>query len=184
MTRGRWAALAALAALLAGCSLTGDDGPASTLHAPASAPAGLCESGQAYAHATLGYHACFPAGWQQRDYSAEPGSNGALSVIVFGPEPTVPRHVPAAADFSVPIEVRVVAGPKAALESSLTGGNKVDHITVAGAQADRIKVTQDGPALGAVIIVLEHLGDTFELQKGPGAGYGDEFDRFVASFGF
>lgn len=184
MTRGRWAAYAALAVLLAGCSLTGDDSAASTLHPPASAPAGLCQTGQAYAHATLGYHACFPDGWGERDYTAEPGANGALSVVAFGPPATIPTHVPPGTEFSVPIEVRVVAGPKEGLEASLTGGNLVDHTTVAGVPADRISVTQDGPAQGAVIVVLEHLGDTFELEKAPGAGYGAEFDRFVASFGF
>jgi hypothetical protein len=55
---------------------------------------------------------------------------------------------------------------------------------VAGSPADRIRVIQEGPAQGSVIIVLEHLGDTFELEKGPGAGYAAEFDGFVASFGF
>jgi len=89
-----------------------------------------------------------------------------------------------ATEFSVPIEVRVVAGPKDGIEPSLTAGNQVDHVIVAGTQADRIRVTQDGPAQGAVIVVLEHLGDTFELEKGPGTDYEPEFERFVASFGF
>lgn len=176
--------MAALAVLLAGCSLFGDDNPASTLHPPASAPAGLCQSGQAYAHATLGYHACFPNGWKQRDYTAEPGANGALSVVAFGPEAAVPAHVPPDTEFSAPIEVRVVAGSKDGVEPSLTAGNQVDQIIVAGVLADRIRVTQEGPAQGALIVVLEHLGNTFELEKGPGNGYGPEFDRFVASFGF
>ena len=184
MTRGRWVAVAALPVLLAGCSLTGDETPASTLHAPASAPAGLCQSGQAYAHATLGYHACFPDGWRQRDYTAEPGANGAVSVVAFGPDATVPAHVPAATEFAVPIEVRVVGGAKAGFESSLTPGNQVDHVTVAGMAADRIRVTQDGPAQGAVIVVFEYQGDTFELEKGPGTSYQPEFDTFLASFGF
>ncbi|HYS30239.1 MAG TPA: hypothetical protein VEQ12_12185 [Candidatus Limnocylindria bacterium] len=184
MNRGPWVAVAALPVLLAGCSLTGDETPASTLHAPASAPAGLCPSGQAYAHATLGYHACFPNGWRQRDYTAEPGANGALSVVAFGPEATVPTHVPAATEFAVPIEVRVVGGAKAGFESSLTAGNQVDHVTVAGVTADRIRVTQDGPAQGAVIVVFEYQGDTFELEKGPGSSYQPEFETFLASFGF
>jgi hypothetical protein len=182
--RGRWVAVAALPVLLAGCSLTGDESPASTLHAPASPPAGLCQNGQAYAHATLGYHACFPDGWRQRDYTAEPGANGALSVVAFGPEATVPAHVPPATGFAVPIEVRVVGGAKAGFESSLTPGNQVDHVTVAGVTADRIRVTQDGPAQGAVIVIFEYLGDTFELEKGPGNSYQPEFETFLASFGF
>jgi hypothetical protein len=177
------ASLACLAVLLSSCSPTGDD-TTSGLHPPASAPAGLCHTGQAYAHATLGYHACFPDGWRQRDYTAEPGANGALSVVAFGPELTVPVHVPPGTEFSVPIEVRVVAGPKDGLEPSLTAGNQVDHVIVAGTQADRIRVTQEGPAQGAVIVVLEHLGDTFELEKGTGTDYQPEFEGFVASFGF
>jgi hypothetical protein len=183
VTRGRWGAVATLALLLAGCSYTGDDN-ASTLHPLASAPAGTCSTGQAYAHATLSYHACFPDGWRWRDYTAEPGANGALSVVAFGPDVAVPTHVPVATEFSAPIEVRVLAGPKDGFEASLTSGNQVDHLAVAGATADRIRVTQDGPAQGVVIVVFEHQGDTFELEKGPGTSYQPEFDQFVASFGF
>jgi hypothetical protein len=80
--------------------------------------------------------------------------------------------------------VRVIAGAKDGLERSLISGNQVDHVTVAGSTADRIRVTQDGPALGAVIVVFEHLGDTFELEKAPGGGYEPEFESFLASFGF
>lgn len=184
---GRWGAgpcLAPVVLVLAGCSLIGDDTPGSTLHAAATAPAGLCQRGQAYAHSTLGYHACFPNGWRQRDYTADPGANGALSVVVFGPDPTVPAHVPVGTELAVPIEVRVVAGAMTSLEPSLASGNQVDHITVAGLPADRIRVTQGGPAQGAVIVVLENLGDTFVLEKAPGADYQAEFDRFLASFGF
>lgn len=188
MTRWRWGAVASLASAvlgLSGCSLFGeDDSPASTLHAAAAAPAGLCDKGQAFAHATLGYHACFPDGWRPRDYTAEPGANGALSVVAFGPDASVPAHVPAGADFAVPIEIRVVAGPKGSLEASLASGNQVDQVTVAGLPADRIRVTQAGPAEGEVIVVLEHLGDTFILEKAPGRDYQAEFDRFLASFGF
>lgn len=187
MTRGAWgasASVALVAGMLASCSLTGDDAPASTLHAPVSAPAGLCNSGQAYAHATLGYHACFPDGWRERDYTAEPGANGALSVVAFGPDAAVPAHVPAGTEFWVPIEIRVVGGAKEGLEPSLASGNQVDRITIAGLPADRIRVTQGGPAQGAVIVVLEHVGDTFVLEKAPGPDYQAEFDRFLASFGF
>jgi hypothetical protein len=183
VTRGRWGAVAALALLLAGCGYTGD-GSASTLHPLATASAGTCSTGQAYAHATLGYHACFPDGWRQRDYTAEPGANGALSVVAFGPDTAVPSHVPQSTEFAVPIQVRVLAGPKDGFEASLTSGNQVDHMAVAGTTADRIKVTQDGPAQGTVIVVFEHQGDTFELEKAPGSGFGPEFDQFVASFGF
>jgi len=65
------------ATLVAGC---GDDsGAAPPLQASASSSVG-CKSGHGYQHPTLGYHLCFPDNWISRDYTAEPGSGGALSV--------------------------------------------------------------------------------------------------------
>lgn len=170
--------LAAIA--VSGCS--GDPSSPPPLQATASSSVS-CATGQGYQHTTLGYHLCFPAGWISRDYTAEPGAGGAISVVAFGPPAAVPSHVPASGSFTPPIEVRVVAGPKDQAETSLTQGNQVSHTTVAGVAADKIVVTQSGPANGAVIIVFEHQGNTFEIEEAPG---GDDaaFRLVLDSFSF
>jgi hypothetical protein len=63
--------------------------------------------------------------------------------------------------------VRVVGGPKAQAESSLVKGNQVTRTTVAGIAADKIVVTDSGPASGAVIVVFEHQGNTYEIEEAP-----------------
>src|SRR5205807_6290732 len=140
------------------------------LPATASSAVG-CKSGQAYQHTTLGYHLCFPSGWTSRDYTAEPGSGGAVSVVAFGPSSTVPAHVPSTGTFIPPIEIKVVAGSKGQVEPSLTQGNQVSSTTVAGIAADKIMVVDSGPANGSVIIVLEHQANTYEINEAPGGTY-------------
>jgi hypothetical protein len=154
------------ATVVSGCS--GDPNSPPPLQATASSSVS-CATGQGYQHTTLGYHLCFPAGWISRDYTAEPGSGGAVSVVAFGPPAAVPSHVPASGSFTPPIEVRVVAGPKDQVETSLAQGNQVSHITVAGVSADKIVVTTSGPASGAVIIVFEHQANTYEIEEAPNA---------------
>jgi len=153
------------------------------LQATASSAVG-CKSGQAYQHTTLGYHLCFPNGWSSRDYTAEPGSGGALSVVAFGPTSTVPAHVPASGTFIPPIEIRVVAGSKDQQEPSLAQGNQVSKTTVGGIAADKIAVVDSGPANGSVIIVLEHQGNTFEIEEAPGGSYDAAFAQVVGGFSF
>jgi hypothetical protein len=169
------------ATLIAGCGE--DSGAAPPLQATASSSVS-CKSGQGYQHTTLGYHLCFPDGWSSRDYTAEPGSGGAVSVIAFGPPSTVPAHVPASGTFTPPIEIRVVAGPKDQAEASLARGNTVTSTTVAGMKADRIKVVDSGPANGAVIVVLERQGNTFEIEEAPGATNDAAFQQVLDSFSF
>lgn len=153
------------------------------VQAPASVPASVCPGTQGYQHATLGYRVCYPQGWVTRDYTAEPGAGGALSVVAFGPA-GLPQHVPASTDFEPPLAIRIFAGPKAPLEASIAQGNAVSQTAVAGQAADRVAVTQEGPAGGEVIVILEHDGDTFEIEKGPGSGYQAEFQAFLTSFTF
>jgi hypothetical protein len=169
------------ATLVAGC---GDDsGAAPPLQASASSSVG-CKSGQAYQHTTLGYHVCFPDGWTSRDYTAEPGSGGAVSVVAFGAPSSVPAHVPTSGTFTAPIEIRVVAGPKDQAEASLARGNTVTSTTVAGIKADRIKVVDSGPANGATIVVFERQGTTFEIEEAPGATYDAAFQLVLDTFSF
>jgi hypothetical protein len=176
-------ALGLLAVTLTGCDIgTAGDSTPPPLQAQASAPPSACLGILGYQHATLGYRVCYPKGWATRDYTAEPGAGGALSVVAFGPG--LPPHVPAQTDFAPPLEVRVEAGPKGPLEASLVQGNQLTPITVAGQAADRITVMQDGPAKGAIIVVLQHDASTFELEKAPGDRYAAEFDAFVTSFVF
>ena len=170
-----------LAAALASCGATGSDQPPPLQATPSS---GGCTSGQAYQHTTLGYRLCYPNGWLNRDYTAEPGSGGALSVVAFGPASAVPTHVPSQAGFNPPVEVRVVAGAKAAVEASLAQTNQVTQVVVAGVSADRIDVTESGPAAGAIFIVLEHQANTYVIEKAPGSAYGSEFDAILKSFTF
>jgi len=118
-------------AFLSGCGATADQAP--PLQATASATG--CASGQGYQHATLGYRLCYPNGWTSRDYTAEPGSGGALSVVAFGPPSAVPTHVPGQTEFQPPVEVRVVAGLKGPLETSLAQTNQVTQAQVAEAQS-------------------------------------------------
>ena len=169
------------ATVIAGCSE--DTGAAPPLQASASSSVG-CKSGQGYQHTPLGYHLCFPDGWAARDYTAEPGSGGAVSVVAFGPPSTVPAHVPASGTFTPPIEIRVVAGPKDQVEASLTNGNQVTTTTVAGVMADRIMVADSGPANGAVIVVVERQVNTFEIEEAPGATYDAAFQQVLDSFSF
>jgi hypothetical protein len=177
-THFRGVLLSLLAATVCGCS--GDTGSPPPLQATASSSV-ECKTGEGYQHTTLGYHLCFPSGWTSRDYTAEPGSGGAISVVAFGPPSAVPSHVPSSGSFMPPIEVRVVAGPKSQVEPSLAQGNQVTQTRVDGMPADKIVVTTSGPASGAVIIVFEHQGSTFEIEEAPG---GDEasFQLVLDSF--
>ena len=187
MTRrrgGRYLPVFLLTFALAGCdSSAPSDASSVAVQAPASVPASACPGAQGYQHANLGYRVCYPRGWVSRDYTAEPGAGGALSVVAFGPA-GLPQHVPAATDFEPPVAVRVFAGPKAALEDSITQGNSVTRISVAGEAADRVAVTQEGPAAGELIVILEHDGDTFEIEKGPGTSRQSEFQALLTSFTF
>jgi hypothetical protein len=168
------------ATFLSGCS--GDPGAPPPLQATASSSVG-CKTGEGYQHTTLGYHLCFPSGWSSRDYTAEPGSGGAVSVVAFGPPSAVPTHVPSSGSFTPPIEVRVVAGSKNQVEPSLAQGNRVTPTRVDGIAADKIVVTTSGPASGAVIIVFERQANTFEIEEAPG---GDDaaFQLVLDSFSF
>lgn len=168
------------AAAIAGCGPSADNPPA--LQASASSSVG-CPSGQGYTHNTLGYHLCYPKGWVSRDYTAEPGAGGAISVVAFGPSSAVPTHVPAQGGFA-PIEVRVVAGPRDQVEASLTEGNQVTQTKVAGITADRIVVMDSGPANGAVIVVLERQGNTFEIEEAPGGTYDAALKLVLETFTF
>ncbi|HYM49614.1 MAG TPA: hypothetical protein VET65_03470 [Candidatus Limnocylindrales bacterium] len=174
--------LLAVSVTLSACDLSSADATPAPLHAAAAVPSSACPGAQGYQHATLGYRVCYPAGWVMRDYTAEPGGGGALSVVAFGPQ--LPLHVPNQAGFEPPLDVRVVAGAKEALEASLTQGNQVTSETVAGQVADRISVTQDGPAMGELIVILQHDANTYALEKAPGDAYQAEFDAFVHSFVF
>ena len=169
------------ATLIAACGE--DTGAAPPLQASTSSSVG-CKSGQGYQHTTLGYHLCLPNGWAARDYTAEPGSGGAVSVVAFGPPSTVPAHVPTSGTFTPPIEIRVVAGPKDQAEASLAQGNQVAATTVAGIKADRIMVADSGPANGAVIVVFERQVNTFELEEAPGGTYDTAFKQVLDSFSF
>lgn len=160
-----------------------DQSQAPPLQAAASSSVG-CKSGQGYQHTTLGYHLCFPTSWSSRDYTAEPGSGGAISVVAFGPSSTVPAHVPASGTFIPPIEVRVVAGSKDQQEPSLAQGNQVTQARVAGLTADRIVVMDSGPANGSVIVVFEHQANTYEIDEAPGGTYDTAFAQVLASFSF
>ena len=153
------------------------------LQATASSSVG-CKTGQSYQHTTLGYHLCFAGGWTSRDYTAEPGAGGAVSVVAFGPPSVVPAHVPASGAFNPPIEVRVVAGPKDQAETSLVQGNQVTQVKVAGITADKIVVNDSGPANGAIIVVLEHQANTFEIEEAPGGTYDAAFQQVLDSFSF
>jgi hypothetical protein len=178
--------LGGLFSLLAALLLTGcgeDQSQATPLQASASSSIG-CKTGQSYQHTTLGYHLCYPSGWVARDYTAEPGSGGAVSVVAFGPPSAVPTHIPASGTLTPPMEVRVVAGSKADSEQSLTQGNQVSQITVAGLAADEITVADSGPASGSVIVVLEHQANTYELQRAPGTSYDTAFQQLLSSFTF
>ncbi|MDQ6713174.1 MAG: hypothetical protein M3Z28_08295, partial [Candidatus Dormibacteraeota bacterium] len=94
-----------IATVLSGCG--GDPSSPPPLQATASSSVG-CKTGEGYQHTTLAYHLCFQSGWISRDYTAEPGAGGAVSVVAFGPPAAVPSHVPASGSFTPPIEVRVV----------------------------------------------------------------------------
>jgi hypothetical protein len=180
-THFRGVLLSLLAAtFVSGCS--GDPSSPPPLQATASSSVS-CKTGEGYQHTTLGYHLCFPSGWTSRDYTAEPGAGGAVSVVAFGPPAAVPSHVPASGSFMPPIEVRVVAGPKDQSETSLAQGNHVSQTRVDGIPADKIVVTQSGPASGAVIVVFEHQAYTYEIEEAPG---GDDaaFQLVLDSFSF
>ncbi len=176
-------ALISLLATIVLSACADDQGQATPLQATASSTI-RCKSGTGYEHTTLSYHLCYPNGWASRDYTAEPGSGGAVSVVAFGPPSTVPAHVPSSGTFNPPIEVRVVAGAKTDQETSLTQGNQVSQVSVAGVAADRISVVDAGPASGSVIVVLEHQGNTYELEEAPGGSYDGPFQQVLTSFAF
>lgn len=169
------------AALLASCGATSSDQPPPLQATPSS---GGCSGSQAYQHATLGYRLCYPNGWVNRDYTAEPGSGGALSVVAFGPASALPTHVPNQAGFNPPFEVRVVAGAKGPVEASLAQNNQVSQVQVAGVSADRIDVTEAGPAAGAIFVVVEHQANTYVIEKAPGSDYSGEFEASLKTFAF
>jgi hypothetical protein len=177
--------LGVLLSLLAATVISGcgsDQSSPPPLQATASSSIG-CNSGQAYQHTTLGYHLCFPNGWISRDYTAEPGAGGAVSVVAFGPPAAVPSHVPASGSFMPPIEVRVVGGAKDQAETSLAQGNQLSQTRVADVSADKIVVTTSGPASGAVIIVFEHQANTYEIEEAPN-GNDAAFQLILDSFSF
>ena len=174
--------LSLLAAILVS-ACADDQSQPPPLQATASSTVG-CKTGQGYQHTTLGYHLCFPSGWISRDYTAEPGSGGAVSVVAFGPSSTVPAHVPTSGTFIPPIEVKIVAGAKADQEASLAQGNQVSQTTVGGIPADRIVVADSGPANGSVIVVLEHQANTYEIDEAPGGNYDTAFAQVLGSFSF
>jgi hypothetical protein len=177
--------LGVLLSLLAATVISGcgsDQSSPPPLQATASSSVG-CKSGQAYQHTTLGYHLCFPNGWISRDYTAEPGAGGAVSVVAFGPPAAVPSHVPASGSFMPPIEVRVVGGAKDQAETSLAQGNQLSQTRVADVSADKIVVTTSGPASGAVIIVFEHQANTYEIEEAPN-GNDAAFQLILDSFSF
>jgi hypothetical protein len=171
-----------LAAVLL-CACADDQSDATPLQASASATVG-CKSGKGYQHTTLGYHLCFPSSWTTRDYTAEPGSGGAVSVVAFGPPASVPVHVPTAGTYIPPVQVRVIAGSKAEQEASLTQGNQVTQTKVGGVAADRIMVVDAGAASGTVIVVFEREANTFELEEAPGGSYDAAFQQLLDTFGF
>ncbi|HEY9287261.1 MAG TPA: hypothetical protein VIT43_04470 [Candidatus Dormibacteraeota bacterium] len=167
--------------VLAGC---GEDQSQGTPLQASVSPTVGCKGAQGYQHTTLSYHLCYPSGWTVRDYTAEPGSGGAVSVVAFGPASAVPTHVPTSGTFTPPIEVRVVAGSKADVEQSLVQGNQVTATTVGGIAADKISVVDAGTASGTVIVVFEHQGNTYELEEAPGGAYDSAFGQLVSTFGF
>jgi len=174
--------LSLLAAILVS-ACADDQSQPPPLQATASSAVG-CKSGQAYQHTTLGYHLCFPSGWSSRDYTAEPGSGGAVSVVAFGPASTVPAHVPSSGTFIPPIELRVVAGSKDQVEPSLAQGNQVTKVTVGGIAADKIIVVDSGPASGSTIVVFEHQANTYQIDEAPGGTYDTALAQILASFSF
>lgn len=174
--------LSLLAATVAsGCSE--DANSPAPLQATASSSI-ACVRSQGYQHPTLGYQLCYPNGWTSRDYTAEPGGGGAVSVVAFGPASEVPLQVPASGSYIPPIAIRVVGVPKAQAESSLALGNQVTKTSVAGIAADKILVTDAGPARGAVIVVVEHQANTFEIAEAPGGTYDAAFQQMLDSFSF
>lgn len=178
-----WGVLLSLlaATVVSGCS----EDPTSPAPLQATASSSIaCTRSQGYQHPSLGYELCFPNGWISRDYTAEPGGGGAVSVVAFGPSSEVPPQVPTSGSYIPPIVVRVIGVPKAQAESSLAQGNQVTRTTVAGIAADRILVTDSGPAKGAVIIVLEHQANTFEIAEAPGGTYDAAFQQMLDSFAF
>lgn len=169
------------ATVVSGCSE--DPNSPAPLQATASSSI-ACIRSQGYQHPTLGYQLCYPNGWTSRDYTAEPGGGGAVSVVVFGPPSEVPLQVPASGSYIPPIAIRVVSVPKAQAESSLALGNQVTKTSVAGIAADKILVTDSGPAKGALIVVLEHQANTFEIAEAPGGTYDAAFQQILDSFSF
>jgi hypothetical protein len=60
----------------------------------------------------------------------------------------------------------------------------VTTTTVGGIKADRIVVVESGPANGAVIVVLEHQGNSFEIEEAPGGSNDAAFQLVLDSFSF
>jgi hypothetical protein len=178
-----WGVLLSLLTAIAVSGCSEDPNAPAPLQASASSSI-ACTRSQGYQHPTLGYQLCFPDRWTSRDYTAEPGGGGAISVVAFGPASEVPPQVPASGSYIPPIVIRVVGTPKAQAERSLTPGNQVSTTSVAGIAADKILVTDSGPAKGAVIIVLEHQANTFEIAEAPGGTYDAAFQQMLDSFAF
>lgn len=78
----------------------------------------------------------------------------------------------------------MVAGSKDQVEPSLSQGNQVNETSVVGIAADKIIVTDSGPANGSVIVVFEHQGNTYEIDEAPGGSYDAAFALVLASFAF
>ena len=168
---------AAIALLLTACQSSGE--PA-VLQASAQPPASSCPKAQGYQHGTLDYRLCYPSGWSVRDYTAEPGAGGALSVVAFGPG--LPGH-PSAAEFMPPIEVRVLADSRASIESEFSQQTPRQLTRVAGQEADQV-VIDDGPAAGTVVVLVEYQGRTYLLERAPSSHYQTPFERLLQSFAF
>jgi len=180
-----WPCLVAIAALAtAGCGPDSGTESPPPLHATVSASAGTCPGAQSYQHATLEYRVCYPAGWITRDYTSEPGSGGALSVVAFGPAEKVPQRIPSGVEYAPPLGVRVIAGPKSTIEPSLAQGERIQAVTVGGRPADRIEATLAGPGMGAIFVLIEYQDDTYIVEKAPGSDYRAQLDAMLHSFVF
>ncbi len=55
---------------------------------------------------------------------------------------------------------------------------------VAGTSGDRIVATQQGPAVGAIFVLVEYQDDTYILEKTPGSDYDPEYEALLRSFTF
>ena len=76
----------------------------------------------------------------------------------------------------------MVAGSKDQVEPSLAQGNQINETSVGGIAADKIVVTDSGPANGSVIVVFEHQANTYEIDEAPGGSYDAALVLVLASF--